>query len=465
MDIAEHLASLKKSRGDAADRMNEVAQKAMDEQRSMNDGEKEEFDTIKVELGTLDADIKRYSELLDMQAAKAEPVQPRADDAAGNPVQPPTYRVAKNTQKLEKGIEFARYAMCLGSARGELTTAKAIAESRFPEMERLHSVFKSAVESGSTTSGNWASDLTEHREIVTDFVEFLRPKTILGQFGQNGVPSLRPIPFNVHIKAQTAGSTAGWVGEGTHKPVSAGTYNDVYMGWAKLAAISVATDELLRFSNPSAERLIRDDLADAVIAQMDTSFIQIANTGTTNVKPASITYKFDGSATAVPAGTSDPESDIAGLWSIADTGNLDGTSGVYITTPAVARKLSGLVNTVDNRRFPNITPFGGSYQGVPLIVSNHVDTDAFILAIASEIWLADDGVVTLDASREASIIMDTAPETAVDAANPSGTPPVLRPQSVSMYQTNSVAFRAERYINWKTRRDDVVNAVKGSSWA
>src|SRR5690606_20433256 len=117
-------------------------------------------------------------------------------------------------------------------------------------------------------------------------------------------------------------------------------------------AISVATDELLRFSNPSAERLIRDDLAAAVIERMDKDFIQIANSGTQGVKPASITYKFNGSATAIPGGTASPEADIAALWSIADSGNLDVSSAVFITTPAIARKLAGLVTAADNRRFP-----------------------------------------------------------------------------------------------------------------
>lgn len=89
-------------------------------------------------------------------------------------------------------------------------------------------------------------------------------------------------------------------------------------------------------------------------------------------------------------------------------------------------------------------------------MSNHVDANAFILAFASEIWLADDGIVTLDASREASIIMDTDPQALVDGAGAT---------SVNMFQTNSIAFRAERYVNWKTRRANVVNAVSAASWA
>jgi hypothetical protein len=122
------------------------------------------------------------------------------------------------------------------------------------------------------------------------------------------------------------------------------------------------------------------------------------------------------------------------------------------------------VTAADNKRFPNMGPMGGTIDGVQVLVSNYVDANAFILAFAGEIWLADDGVVTLDASRETSLIMDSDPEAAIAAADPDATPPVYGPQSVSMFQTNSVAFRAERYINWQTRRANVVKAVSGSSW-
>src|SRR3546814_20053747 len=43
-----------------------------------------------------------------------------------------------------------------------------------------------------------------------------------------------------------------------------------YHGWFKVAAISVLTDELIRFSDPSAENYVRDALADVLVARMDT---------------------------------------------------------------------------------------------------------------------------------------------------------------------------------------------------
>lgn len=460
MNYQEMIKRLEATKAEKLEARDSIQKSVSEDGRTKDAAEREQFDTLNDEVKAIDLELKDLKDLEAQNVKTAKPVAGTQEAAQSGSYSGIVIKQAP--EKLEKGIEFARMAMCIGSARGDMNAAMHIAQKRYPQMDRMNEVIKAAVTGGSTLDASFAGNLVDYTAISNDFIEYLRPRTILGRFGEGNIPSLRSIPFNVTIKGQSAASTAGWVGEGKHKPVTKGGYSSVNLGWQKIAAISVASDELLRFSNPSAERLIRDDLSAAVIEQMDTSFIQISNAGTANVKPASITYEFDGSATAIPAGTASPEVDIAGLWSIADTGNLDTTSAVFITTPAIARKLSGLKTVADNLRFPDVTPFGGFIQGVPVIVSNHVDTDAFVLAFASEIWLADDGVVTLDASREASIIMDSDPQALVDSVDNMA---VFTPQAVNMFQTNNVAFRAERYVNWKTRRANVVKAVKGTSWA
>jgi hypothetical protein len=71
----------------------------------------------------------------------------------------------------------------------------------------------------------------------------------------------------------------------------------------------------------------------------------------------------------------------------------------------------------------------------------------------SEIYLADDGSVTLDASDVASIQMDSAP------SHDSSTPTAA--SLVSMWQTNSIAFRAERFIWWGARRSGAAQWIDG----
>ncbi len=459
--IAEQLADLKATREAHQKKLDELAQKSIDEGRSMNTAEAEEFDTVEGEIKTIDADIARLTRLEAIKATQAQPAAVIATQNANQPANDGSRTrdpvQVKNTQKLAPGIEFARYAMCLANAKGDISLAKSIAENRFPENERINAVLKAAVAAGTTTDPDWAGALVEYNDFAGDFVEFLRPRTILGQFGQNGVPELRRVPFNVHIKGQTSGATAGWVGEGYAKPVTSAGYNDVYLGWAKVAGIAVITEELARFSNPGAETLVRDELARAVIERLDTDFVDPAKAAATGAtaSPASITN----GVTPITA-TSDPEADIEALWAAADASNMPVSSAVYITDATTVRKLRGVKDALGNRVFPNVTMTGGNIDGVPVIVSNYVPSDSggslFILAFASEIWLADDGIVTLSASREASILMDNAP------AMNSGTPTAA--QLVSMFQTNSIALRAERYTNWAKRRTTAVAYLDNVNW-
>lgn len=79
-----------------------------------------------------------------------------------------------------------------------------------------------------------------------------------------------------------------------------------------------------------------------------------------------------------------------------------------------------------------------------------------MLVNAPDIYLADDGGVAVDMSREASLEMESEP--VGDSVTPTPT------EMVSMFQTNSVAIRAERWINWKRRRTAAVAVITGVNY-
>jgi len=121
---------------------------------------------------------------------------------------------------LPPGIEFARYAMCLAAAKGSTPQALEIARARYPDQGRIATVLKAAVNAGTTTDPTWAGSLVEYQQFSGDFIEFLRPATIIGKFGLAGIPSLRRVPFNVRLVGQTSGGTGYWVGQGAPKPLT-----------------------------------------------------------------------------------------------------------------------------------------------------------------------------------------------------------------------------------------------------
>lgn len=471
--IREQLESLKATREEHQKRLNGVAQKSIDEGRSMNTAEGEEFDTLEGQIKALDADIARLTRLEAVQSAAAAPA---ATAAAANQERTfdPTRTGAsdvtlKTVEKLEPGIAFARYAMCLTKAKGNHQVAFQLAQRHYPHTENVVRMLKAqaegfdvhdalrvkaAVAAGNTTDATWAGPLVYAENYMGDFISFLRPRTLIGQ------AQFRPVPFNVRIGGQTSGGTAGWVGQGKAKPVTKFDFNATTIPFTKVAAIAVLTQELVRFSDPSAEMLVRDSLADCVIARVDADLFDPDVAAVSGVNPAGLLNGV--SPTAVGAiDYGDPATvrcAIAALWANWDTSNL-GARPAYYTTPAVARQLALSTEALGNPAFPGVTMNGGTLGGVPLRVSQYLANNGgsggapFILVDESEVYLADDGSVTLDMSDVASIQMDDAPTNASS--------PVAATSLVSMWQTNSIAFRAERSLWWGLRRSGATQWIDG----
>jgi len=451
MNVAEQIKSFETKRATLAAERDEVMQKSFDEGRTLDVEETERYDNVNAEIKSVDAHLARLREMEKAQLDTAKPVQKgyAPSDAGANRAP----GIIKVEQKLDKGIGFARYAKSLAAARGSRSDALAFAKQFYPEDAKLHHVIKAGeVPAGTTSDPKWAGALVDYQEYAQDFIEFLRPQTIVGRFGANGIPALRQVPFNVRIPKQVSGGAASWVGEGKAKPLTQVNFETVTFGWAKIAAIAVLTDELVRFSNPSADALVRNALAEAVIERLDTDFIDPDKKEVSGVSPASITNGVEALASA-----GDPDKDIEQAFASFITANLTPASGVWIMSSTLALTLSMMRNALGQKRYPDISLLGGSFGGLPVIVSQYVDGDKMILLNASDIYLADDGQVVIDASREASLEMLAAPT--MDATQGAGS------NVVSMFQTNSVAIRAERWINWQRRRDAAVAVVSGIDYS
>ncbi|EFT7917077.1 phage major capsid protein, partial [Escherichia coli] len=92
------------------------------------------------------------------------------------------------------------------------------------------------------------------------------------------------------------GGAAGWVGEGKAKPLTKFDFESITFSHAKVSAIAVLTEELIRFSSPAADALVRNALAEAVVARLDTDFVDPKKAAVADVSPASITHDVKGKA-------------------------------------------------------------------------------------------------------------------------------------------------------------------------
>jgi HK97 family phage major capsid protein len=360
---------------------------------------------------------------------------------------------------LPEGIEFTRYVICKAAAKLLGESPLMVARERYPDNPRIQVMLKAAVAGGTTSDSTWAAPLASTAQTLTsEFLNYLRPRTIVGRFGTNGIPSLTRVPFNSRIQSQTSGGVAAWVGQGIQKPVTKFAFDAATLTWAKIAAISVLSDELIRFSTPSAETRVRDSLVNVIVERLDRDFIDPDKSASANVSPASITNGLAGLTPSTGGDATDVRTDVAAALGVFIDADQDPTDLVWIMSATSALQLSLMRNALGNREFPDITVNGGTFEGFPVIVSQYCakvgspTQNCVVLVKASEIFLADDGGVTVDLSTEASIEMSD------DPANDSGT-------VVSMYQTNQVALRAERFINWSRGRTSSVAWLDGVAWS
>jgi HK97 family phage major capsid protein len=412
--------------------------------RVFTEDERREYTKLEGQVKDIDEQLVRLLAHEARQAASALPL--------AHPLNP-TPDVEVRTFKPFPGQELARYVMAMAASKGNLMQALEIAKRWDNETPNVTHVLRAAVAAGTTTDPAWAGPLVYYQNLVSDFIEFLRPLTIFGQLS-----GYRTIPFNVRIPRQTAGSTAQWVGEGLSKPVSALAFDAITVPWTKLAVIIVITQELARFSNPSAEMMVRDDMANAIAAAIDTSFISNA-AAVAGVRPAGINNASPNIASTGNTFAA-VQNDLIAAQLAMGVASINMVRPVWIMSLQAAAFIGSLLNALGQPAFPGMQgaygqPGQRTLMGIPVIASGYIvpsggppTTSSITLLEQSELMVADDGQVTFDASQEASLQMDSAP----------ATPPT---SLVSLWQQNLLGVKAERFIYWLMRRAAAVQEITG----
>jgi HK97 family phage major capsid protein/HK97 family phage prohead protease len=457
--IAEQIAAFEATRQAKAARMTEIMDVAADKGETLDEAGQQEYDGLKAEVKGIDDHLVRLNDMKDLNLTKAAPVNGSDPDAASASRGGPVARVHVLPKKVPEGIGFTRFVIAAARAKGNIMQAYEIAKANEQwrtETPDVELALKVAVTSGSTTDPSFAGPLVNYQILTQEFIQFLRPLTIIGR-----LPGLTNVPFNIKIGRQTGGASVNWVGQGAPKPLSSMAFDNVTLDLAKIAGIIVLNDELVRLSSPSAELLVRKDLAAAVVQFMDSQFVDPSKAQVVGVSPASIT---NGVTPVVATGTTGAalRADLKSLMAAFLAANMQVSQAAFIMTQQTALAISLMTNSLGNKEFPDITMQGGTLLGLPVVTSENIpatggspsDGYPIILASTPDILLADDGDVTIDASREASLQMDTSPDSPATAST----------TFVSMFQQNMVAIRAERYINWAKRRSTAVQYIQNAKY-
>lgn len=476
MNIKEQIAAYEAKRAATQAAMEEIMEASAKEGATLSSEDDKKYDDLKDELEACDKHLARLRDHEKLLLKNAKPITP--DTGVDTPAAADKVRYGDARIKipdLPKGIPFVRFACAVAMSKGSLGQAYEISKrwkESTPQVSNLLEVcykagtthgwgmapedqgtvashVRTAVAPGTTQDANWASPLVQYDNMASEFVEFLRPRTIIGR-----LTGLRRVPFNIRFPSQSSGSTMYWSGEGTPKKVSKLQLATNTLGFAKAAGIVVITQELARLSSPSAEELVRNDMAASMVAFLDRQFIDPGVAASANVNPASITNGLSSQNQATGATLSTFETDVAVAMTVLMDGDIPFESLVWITTPYVAMKIGMLRDAGGSPAYPSINMAGGTLFGIPVITSNSVphSTSAgalLILAATSEIFMADEGGIEIDASDQASLELN-------DAPTASGT---TGASLVSLWQENLLGIRCERFINWQRRRAAAVTYI------
>jgi HK97 family phage major capsid protein len=445
MSIRKQIDALTSKRNGHLDAMEALNKLANGENpRAFTEEESKAWDKDQGEVRDIDAQLVRLTEYEKQLAGRAE-----ALPTPGGPAAEPTIKFVPF-----KGQAFTRYVGVLARSKGNLMLAAELAKAYDHQTPEVSAILRAAVAAGTTTDPVWAAPLVNYQIMVQEFIELLRAQTVLGRLS-----GYRPVPFNIKIPRQTAGVTAGWVGEGASKPVSKLAFDQITLPWAKMAVIVVISQELARFSTPSAEQLVRDDLIAAIAEFMDKQMLDDTVTASPGVRPASITNgatKIPSSGGTVGQITTDLSKAILNM--AMPPNNLSLRRPVWLMGFGAATYIATLRTAQDIFAFPSMSNSGApgtvgsapTLMGIPVIVSGNIASGIIILLEQSELMIADDGETMIDTSDQASLQMDSAPAT---PATP----------LVSLWQQNLLGIKAERYAYWLMRRAAAVQEITGAA--
>lgn len=449
MNLQEQLRQFRQKRNEADERQKSLMETAGDEGRTLDADETSEYDGLETEIKHIDQHVKRLEKMVERETPSTDPDNKKPGG--------PTIIVRKtDVEDQFKGQAFVRRVICrtLAQLGGYEETASQIAEKRYGKTNpQLVRVIKAGVAGGSATgagSDSWGAELVDaDARYMGDFIEFLAGMTVYDRL------PLREVPANIRIKGQDGIGTGFWVGESKAIPASAMDFSAVDLDPLKVAALTVVSKELLRDSSPAAEALVRDALGEASAQRIDTTFLS-TDAAVAGVSPAGILNGVAGKTSSGidSAGVRD---DIAAMY--GDFLTAKNASGLQlVSTPSLAKAISLQTNALGQTEFEGLGADGGTLLGDPLVTGDNVGATHFILLKPSDIWRIGDTGVEVSLSMDATIEQDDAPTGDAEA------PTAASANLVSMFQTENVAFKVVRSINFAKRRAHAAQFVSDAAY-
>lgn len=279
-----------------------------------------------------------------------------------------------------------------------------------------------------------------------EFLQAARERSVLGKL------PFRRAPFDTRMLATSVGSRGYWIAEGSARRLSRPTIVGGSIKPLAVAAIVVMTQESLRKVDSTMEDGVERDLEEAVAGAIDEALLDPTNAGVPNEKPRAITYNAPTTSSTGPTEAA-LRADLVALFTLYAG---DVATAALIMAPATALQIAMMLGGAAADLGVN----GGTLFGVPVATSSAVDdasSGANIVVVDTMGIAVATGSARIDRAGVGALVMDDGP--AMNSATPIGA------EVVSMWQTNSIALRAEAEVNWLNQRTGSVAVLTGVDYA
>lgn len=399
-------------------------------------------------LGRLDGRVAEVEKMVSDDADAAG----STDDSADRGTAPVLRRgTAAPAQARKPGHETDRSLVIAGCMRmlaaggGSLFGARAEAQATFGER---HPVTRALVMAQGPSGG-----FIVPPDYVAELIDLLRPQTVVRGSGARVMPMPRG---TMTLPRQSQAATASYGGEVTAMPVSQQTVDQIVLSYKKLTALVPISNDLMRYSDPSIDAIVRDDLAQVLARKEDIAFIR--GDGTAGGPVGFRNYVLSGNTISSTSGysLSTVAQELGGAVNKLETSNVPIVRPVWILHPRAKNYLLNVQNSngfyvyreeMTNQETLLGIPFKTTTQiPINLTVSGNSDCTEVYLAEMSQAIIADAMTLELAVSREG---------TYVDASN----------NTVSVFQSDQTLIRAIAEHDFALRHNEAVAIITGVRWA
>lgn len=404
--------------------------------------------------------LTRAETALGYEAGEAQPVGEEGDEARGLPAGTKRFRspamARKKDHSTDPSLVIGGIARMLAAGQGSVINARSysaeIMGDRHPVTQALYGDSKTrALMASVGPSGGFLVP----PDYVAELIEVLRPMTVVRDSG----PRMIEMPRGtMQMPRQTQAATATYGGETTAIPVSQQSTGQIVATYKKLTALTPITNDLMRYSDPGVDALVRDDLAKVIARREDLAFIR--GDGTQDSPKGFKTFALASQTIASTAAytLTTAAQELGGALNKIESANipLDGEGLVWIMAPRTKNYLLNVQNSNGFYVYREEMTQMKTLLGVPfktttqipinLTVGGNSDCSEIYLVAMKEAMLFDSMRLELAVSREG---------TYTDANN----------NLVSVFQSDQTLIRAIAEHDFHMRHDEAIAVITGVRYA